>query len=84
MHDLTRTNDLRWATYADHTDEEIADMRRQPFDPTTDPRACSQCKSEDVVETIELVPSRRYRKIRCANGHVTHGMPTRAYFEETS
>lgn len=54
----------------------------RPFDPATEPRACSDCKSEDVAETDEMRPSGVAPKILCVNGHVTNGMPTAAYFAE--
>jgi len=40
--------------------------------------ACTQCGSEETEETAELVPSGAHHKVKCANGHVTNGMPPRA------
>lgn len=37
--------------------------------------ACSFCMSEDTVEVDELVPSGFHHKVKCANGHVTNGIP---------
>lgn len=52
------------------------------FDPRVMPKACVACKSENVTDTDELRPSGIAPKIRCENGHVTNGMPTRAFFQE--
>ena len=43
--------------------------------------ACGECDSEDTVETDERVPAGTHFKVRCANGHVTVGIPPRAYRE---
>ena len=60
-------------------DEQHPLMR--PWNPVTDAKACSACKSEDVTDTATMRPSGIAPMIRCANGHVTNGMPTAAYFE---
>lgn len=52
-------------------------------DPRTDPRACSQCKSENVTEADTMRPSGIAPQIVCDNGHVTNGMPTAAFFDDT-
>lgn len=33
------------------------------------------CRSKNVEEIDEKVPSGQYNKIKCDNGHVTHGIP---------
>lgn len=37
--------------------------------------ACTECSSEDTVETSETVPAGTHAMVRCHEGHVTVGRP---------
>jgi hypothetical protein len=41
--------------------------------------ACVVCGSENTEETDTLIPSGSHYKVRCEEGHVTNGMPPKAF-----
>jgi hypothetical protein len=66
-----------WATPTDRLTTE--DQRRwsETFADVT--FACSECDSEDTVETDQRVPSGTHHMVRCPAGHVTVGLPPARY-----